>query len=67
MQSLVTLRIKSMQLYFKYKDGSLTLEDYLEKIKLLDGKIDDLELKVLSCYLQDNLVFEKSSLKQMDL
>ncbi len=61
MSNIAKIKIKSMQLYFKYRDGTLSLEDYLQQIKPLDEMIDKHEIKALSCYLQDNLVFEKSS------
>ena len=54
-----------MQLYFNYKDGVITLEDYLHQIKPLDDEIGFLEIKTLSCHLQGNLVYEKSSLKHL--
>ncbi len=63
--NLKKLKLKSNQLYFQYKDGSITLEGYLKQIKPLDDKIDSLELHVLSCYLQDIPVFEKSFLKHL--
>jgi len=44
MLSLKNLKIKSMKLYFKYKDGIITLEEYLKKIKPLDNSIDALEM-----------------------
>ncbi len=67
MSNLISLKIKSMQLYFTYKDGIMTLEDYLLQIKPLDKEIDYLEVQALSCHLGDNLAFEKSFLKQLHL
>ncbi len=67
MSNLANLKVKSMQLYFQYKDGVIVLENYLEKIKVLDNEIDTLETHVFSCCLYSNLVFEKSSLKQLGL
>ena len=65
MASLKNLKIKSMQLYFSYKDGVITLEDYQLQIKPLDEEIEFLEIQTLSRYLQGNLVCEKSSLKHL--
>ncbi len=48
MSKLVDLRVKSMKLYLKYKDGSMTLDAYLEQIKPLDNKIDILEVRTLN-------------------
>ena len=33
MSNLVNLKVKSMQLYYKYKEGSISLENYLKQIK----------------------------------
>ena len=66
MSNLLNLKIKSMQLYFQYKNNSITLDDYLEQIKLLDDKIDILEIKTLRCYLKGTPVFEKSFSSLLD-
>ena len=67
MLNLANLKLKSMQLYFQYKNGYISLEDYIKQIKPLDDKVDSLEIQTLSCYLGDNLVFEKSSSSLMGL
>ena len=53
MSDLQNLRIKSIQLYFKYKNGLLSLEEYIQLIKLLDYKIDKQELRTLRYHLLD--------------
>jgi hypothetical protein len=65
MSNLKNLRVVSMLLYFKYKDGLISLIEYKEQLMQLDKEIDKLELQVFSDYLQGNLVFEKSSLKHL--
>ncbi len=65
MLSTLSIKMKSMKLYFRYKDGSISLKDYLKQIKPLDDEIDLLEVQTLSCHLEDNPVFEISSLKQL--
>ncbi len=61
------LKIKSMELYLKYKDGIITLKEYQRELKPLDNSIDKQELQTVSACLQDIPVFEKSSLKQLGL
>ena len=65
MSSLTTIKIKSMQLYFKYKDGCMTLQEYQEQIKPLDTAIDKLEVQALNHYLGDTSAFEISSSKHL--
>jgi len=65
MPNLKNLRIVSMLLYFKYRDGLISLVEYKEQLILLDKEIDKLELHVFSDYLQGNLAFEKLSLKHL--
>ena len=65
MLSITSMNIKSMKLYFQYRNGSISLKDYLKQIKPLDDKIDFLEVQKFSCHLEDNPVFEISSLKQL--
>ena len=65
MSNLKKLRVKSIQLYFKYKDGLISLVEYKEQLRPLDKEIDKQELQIFSNYLQDNLVFEKSSLEHL--
>ena len=65
MANLKNLRVDSMLLYFKYKDGLISLVEYQEQIKPLDEEIDKLELQTLSYYLQGNLVSEISSSKHL--
>ncbi len=61
MSDLARIKILSMKLYFKYRAGSITLEEYLVKIKPLDEKIDFLEVQTFKYCLLDNPFFEKSS------
>jgi len=63
MSNLASLKLKSIQLYFKYKDGVITLEEYQRKLRSLDNTIDSQEIQTISDYLQDNLVLQKSSLE----
>ncbi len=65
MPNLKNLRIVSMLLYFKYRDGLISLVEYKEQLIPLDKEIDKLELQIFSDYLQGNLAFEKSSLKHL--
>ena len=65
MSNLKKLRVKSIQLYFKYKDGLISLVEYKEQLRPLDKEIDKQELQIFSDYLQGNLVFEKSSLEHL--
>jgi len=65
MPDLQNLRIKSMELYFKYKDGLLSLEEYIQKIKPLDHKIDKLELQNVNYCLVDNSVSQIAFLKHL--
>ena len=65
MSNLKNLRVDSMLLYFKYKNGQISLVEYKKQLMPLDKEIDKLELQVFSNYLQDNLAFEKSSLKHL--
>ena len=60
MSQLTTLKVKSMKLYFEYKEGLITLEEYLERIKPLDEDIDKLEMSSISCHLEDTPAFEKA-------
>ena len=65
MSNLKNLRVKSIQLYFKYKEGVINLVEYQEQLRPLDRAIDKLEVQIFSNYLQGNLVFEKSSLEHL--
>ena len=65
MLNLKNLRVDSMLLYFKYKDGLISLVEYQEQIRPLDKEIDKLELQTLSHYLQGNLVSDISSSKHL--
>jgi hypothetical protein len=56
MSDLTSLKVKMIKLYFNYKDGLLSLEEYIQQIKPLDCKIDKLELNILSSHLVDNPV-----------
>jgi hypothetical protein len=63
MTNLRNLRVNSALLYFKYRDALISLTEYKKQLSLLDKEIDKLELQVFNNYLQDNLAFEKPSLK----
>jgi len=65
MSDLANLRLKSIGLYFKYKNRQLSLENYINQIKPIDKQIDELELKTLSCYLVDSSVLQKASSKHL--
>ena len=65
MPNLKNLRVKSIQLYFKYKDGLISLVEYQEQLRPLDREIDKLEVQIFSNYLQGNLILEKSSLEHL--
>ncbi len=65
MSNLNNLKKESIYLYFQYRQGVIKKEEYIEKIRPLDERIDFLEIQSLSCYLQDIPVFEKSSLSQL--
>lgn len=62
---LKILKQKSMSIYLEYRCEHIKLDEYLREIKPLDEEIDKLELQTLSYYLEDNPVFEISSLKQI--
>ena len=64
-ESLKTLRTKSMHLYFNYRTGLITQEEYQRYIEPLDDAIDGLELQALNCLLQDSPACEISSLKHL--
>ena len=62
MSKIANLKIKSMKLYFSYRDGLITLEDYQSQIRPLDNEIDKHEIKALSCYLEDTPALRRLSL-----
>ena len=66
MSKLANLKLKSMKLFFKYKDGIITLEEYQKEMLPLDSAIDNQELQAFSNYLGDNHLLQKSSLVQSD-
>ncbi len=53
MSNLNNLKKESIYLYFQYRQGVISKEEYIEKIKLLDEHIDSIEIESLKCYLQD--------------
>lgn len=63
MSNLTDLRVKSLQLYFKYKEDVISIEKYQEQLKPLDKEIDKLELQMFASYLQDIPVSRISSLE----
>lgn len=65
LQKLKYLQKLSLKLYTIYKDGAFTQDEYIELIRYLDLKIQNLESQVFSTHLQDTSVFEISSLKQV--
>ncbi len=65
MSDLVTLKMKSMKLYFKYRDGLISLESYIQQIRPLDYEIDQLEVQALSCHLVGNPVLQTPSSKHL--
>jgi hypothetical protein len=65
MKDLETLRAKSIELYFKYKDGLISLENYILQIKYLDIQIDKIEIQVLNCHLVGNPALQTPSLKYL--
>ena len=65
MSNIAGLKIKMIKLYFNYKNGLLSLEDYIQQIKPLDIQIDQLEIQTINCYLLDNRVSEISSSKHL--
>ena len=65
MSIIVNLKTKSIKLYFQYREGLITLKDYLTQIKAFQSEIDKLELKFISCYLADSPVLQRASLKHL--
>ena len=63
--SLQELHLKSIKLYGLYLLGSLSQSEYLSQLKPLDEQIDEIEMKLLSSYLQGSPACEKSSLIQL--
>jgi hypothetical protein len=39
MTDLINIKIRSAELYLKYKEGQLSLENYIQKMRPLDKKI----------------------------
>lgn len=64
---LQILQEEAMKNYSLFKSELINLNEYLQSMKPLDDEIDKMELYILSQYLEDNLAFEKSSLKQLHL
>ncbi len=62
MSKIANLKVQSMKLYFSYRDGLITLEDYQSQIRPLDNEIDKHEIKALSCYLGDTPALRRLSL-----
>ena len=48
-----SLKIDFMNLYFSYREGKITLDDYLKQIKYLDDEIDLHETQIFKCYQGD--------------
>ena len=65
MSNLNNLRKESLYFYMLYIQKRISEKEYIEKIRPLDNSIDILEMQELKCYLQGNLVFEKSSLEHL--
>ena len=65
MSTIANLQVKSIKLYFQYREGLITLKDYLTQIKPFQTEIDQLELKILSCYLADSPILQRASLKHL--
>ena len=65
MSTIANLKIKSIKLYFQYREGLITLKDYLTQIKPFQTEIDKLELKALSCYLEDSSALKKPFLEHL--
>ncbi len=61
MSNLKNLKKESMNLYFKYREGLITLDSYLQQIKPLDDAISSCEIQILKCHLGDSPVFEITS------
>jgi hypothetical protein len=59
---LEKLKKQSMDLYFKYKQGLLSYQDYINMICVLDQKIDEFELSY-GCDFNHRNFLEKSSSK----
>ena len=53
---LYFLKERSQHLYQKYYTGLISLSVYISKLRILDKKIDLLEMKVLNKYLMDSPV-----------
>ncbi len=65
MSTINNLRKESLYLYIQYREGVISLKDYQEQLRPLESSIDKQELEMLKQYLQDNLAFEKPSLKHL--
>ena len=48
MSELISLRIESMKLYREYRLGKIVQEEYRRLLKLIDKKIDEQELAMLT-------------------
>ena len=55
MSNLNNLKKESIYLYFQYRQGVISKEEYIKKTKLLDEHIDSIEIESLKCYLQERV------------
>ena len=61
---LERLKKQSMDLYFKYKQGLITYQEYIHHIRVLDKKIDEFELSN-GCDIIHHTFLGKSSSKYL--
>lgn len=61
LKNLKILQKKALSSYRCYSSESITYEEYIRQIRLLDNEIDRLELKLFKLHLQDTFPFEITS------
>ena len=61
---LERLKKQSMDLYFKYKQGLISYQEYIDLVKVLDKKIDEFELSN-GCDIIHHTFLGKSSSKYL--